>query len=127
MSAAGPGAVGPVARVLLALVTGYRRALSPMLGPRCRFAPSCSAYAAEALVVHGAGRGTWLAVSRVARCHPFHPGGHDPVPPARLAARPSAGVVTRTTSSSATMGSRAPVPAPQHDPTARPARPGPGS
>ena len=81
-----PGAapVGPVARVLLALVGGYRRWISPLLGPRCRFAPSCSAYAAQALAVHGAARGSWLAVRRIARCHPFHPGGHDPVPPVRL-------------------------------------------
>lgn len=77
---AGPG---QVARVLLALVGGYRRWISPLLGPRCRFAPSCSAYAAQALAVHGAGRGSWLAARRIARCHPFHPGGHDPVPPAR--------------------------------------------
>ena len=70
-------------RLLLALIAGYRTVVSPLLGPRCRFAPSCSAYAAEALTVHGLGRGTWLAVRRVARCHPFHPGGHDPVPPIR--------------------------------------------
>ena len=75
--------MSPVARVLLALVGGYRRWVSPLLGPHCRFAPSCSAYAAEALAVHGAGRGSWLAVRRIARCHPFHPGGHDPVPPVR--------------------------------------------
>jgi putative membrane protein insertion efficiency factor len=74
---------GPVARGLLVLVGGYRRWISPALGPRCRFAPSCSAYAAEALAVHGAGRGSWLALRRIARCHPFHPGGHDPVPPDR--------------------------------------------
>ena len=66
--------------VLLALVRGYRRFVSPLLPPRCRFAPSCSAYAEEALRTHGALRGTWLAVRRVARCHPFNPGGHDPVP-----------------------------------------------
>ena len=74
---------GPVARVLLALVVAYRRLLSPLLGPHCRFAPSCSAYAVEALERHGALRGGWLAVRRIARCHPFHPGGHDPVPPVR--------------------------------------------
>ena len=74
---------GPVAHLLLVLVGGYRRWVSPLLGPRCRFAPSCSAYAAEALAVHGAGRGSWLAVRRIGRCHPFHPGGHDPVPAAR--------------------------------------------
>ena len=65
--------------VLLLLVRGYRRFVSPLLGARCRFAPSCSAYAEEALRRHGA-RGAWLAVRRLARCHPFHPGGHDPVP-----------------------------------------------
>ena len=74
---------GPVSRVLLVLLEGYRRWISPLLGPRCRFAPSCSAYAAEAVRVHGAAVGSWLAVRRIARCHPFHPGGHDPVPPAR--------------------------------------------
>ena len=69
--------------LLLALVGAYRRWISPLLGERCRFAPSCSAYAQQALSVHGAGRGSWLAVRRLARCHPFHPGGHDPVPPVR--------------------------------------------
>jgi putative membrane protein insertion efficiency factor len=73
----------PVARVLLVLLDGYCRWISPLLGPRCRFAPSCSAYAAQAVREHGAARGSWLAVRRVTRCHPFHPGGHDPVPPAR--------------------------------------------
>ncbi|MCU1589698.1 MAG: hypothetical protein JWP11_954 [Frankiales bacterium] len=72
-----------MARVLVALVSAYRRVLSPLLGPRCRFAPSCSAYAVEALTLHGAARGSWLAVRRIGRCHPFNPGGHDPVPPAR--------------------------------------------
>ena len=67
-------------RLLLAIIGAYRRFLSPLLGPRCRFAPSCSAYAQEALARHGAARGGWLAVRRISRCHPFHPGGHDPVP-----------------------------------------------
>ena len=70
------------ARVLMALIGGYRRFISPLLGPRCRFAPSCSAYALEAVREHGALRGTWLAVRRIGRCHPFNPGGFDPVPPA---------------------------------------------
>ena len=70
------------ARVLMVLITGYRRFISPLLGPRCRFAPSCSAYALEAIREHGALRGTWLAVRRIGRCHPFNPGGFDPVPPA---------------------------------------------
>ena len=71
---------GLVQRILLALITAYRYALSPFLGQRCRFHPSCSAYAAEALTKYGALHGSWLAVKRVCRCHPFHPGGHDPVP-----------------------------------------------
>jgi uncharacterized protein len=74
---------GPVARVLLALVAVYRRGISPLLGPRCRFAPTCSAYAAEALARHGALRGSWLTVRRIARCSPLSPGGLDPVPPTR--------------------------------------------
>ena len=76
------------ARVLMALITGYRRFISPLLGPRCRFAPSCSAYALEAVREHGALRGAWLAVRRVGRCHPFNPGGFDPVPPALHGRRP---------------------------------------
>lgn len=73
---------GPVAGLLVLLVRGYRWLLSPLLPPRCRFAPSCSSYALQALQQHGALRGSWLAVTRVVRCQPFHPGGHDPVPPA---------------------------------------------
>jgi putative membrane protein insertion efficiency factor len=76
------------ARVLMALITGYRRFVSPLLAPRCRFAPSCSAYALEAVREHGALRGTWLAVRRIGRCHPFNPGGFDPVPPALHGRRP---------------------------------------
>lgn len=71
------------ARLLIGLISVYRRFVSPVLGPRCRFYPSCSAYALEAIRVHGAGRGSWLAVRRLSRCHPFHPGGLDPVPPPR--------------------------------------------
>ena len=72
-----------MSRLLLALLGFYRRAISPLLGPRCRFAPTCSAYGVEAVTVHGAGRGSWLTLRRLLRCHPFHPGGHDPVPPVR--------------------------------------------
>ena len=66
--------------LLLLLVRVYRRLVSPMLPPACRFYPSCSAYAETALVRHGALKGSWLAARRLARCHPFHPGGIDPVP-----------------------------------------------
>ena len=69
-------------RALLALLAGYRLAITPWMPPRCRFAPSCSAYAAEAIGVHGPWAGLWLAVKRLGRCHPWHPGGYDPVPPA---------------------------------------------
>lgn len=67
-------------RWLQALVRGYQSLVSPLFGPRCRYLPTCSEYAYEALGQHGALRGTWLAVRRVARCHPFHEGGYDPVP-----------------------------------------------
>ena len=72
---------GPVARALLACVGFSQRAVSPVLPPRCRFEPTCSSYALEALQVHGAGRGSWLAVRRLAKCAPWHPGGVDLVPP----------------------------------------------
>jgi uncharacterized protein len=70
-------------RVLLAFIGAYRLLLSPFLGANCRFYPSCSAYAAEAIERHGALRGTALAVKRILKCHPWHPGGVDPVPRAR--------------------------------------------
>ena len=66
--------------VLKFLIRGYQLAISPLLGPRCRFYPSCSHYAMEAIETHGALRGTWLAINRISRCHPFHEGGFDPVP-----------------------------------------------
>lgn len=66
--------------VLLAGVRGYQYLVSPMLGNNCRFYPSCSDYAREALERHGPLRGSWLAVRRLCRCQPFHPGGYDPVP-----------------------------------------------
>jgi hypothetical protein len=66
--------------VLLLLVRAYRRFVSPLLPPSCRFYPSCSAYALGALERHGAARGSWLTLRRLARCHPLHPGGIDPVP-----------------------------------------------
>ena len=66
--------------VLIALVRFYRYAISPMLGRNCRFHPTCSEYAIEAIQRHGALRGGWMAAKRVGRCHPFNPGGYDPVP-----------------------------------------------
>jgi uncharacterized protein len=70
----------PLARMLTAAIVAYRRYLSPVLPARCRFYPSCSAYALEAVAKHGAIRGSGLAIWRLLRCHPFHPGGYDPVP-----------------------------------------------
>ncbi|MGH3751094.1 MAG: membrane protein insertion efficiency factor YidD [Pseudonocardiaceae bacterium] len=72
---------GPAARVLVHILRCYRRWISPALPPTCRFHPSCSAYAVEALTVHGALRGSWLTGRRLLRCAPWHPGGVDPVPP----------------------------------------------
>ena len=66
--------------LLIALIRGYQWFISPLLGNQCRFYPSCSEYAREAIERHGAVRGVWLAIRRVARCHPWHPGGIDPVP-----------------------------------------------
>ncbi len=66
--------------VLIFLVRGYQTILSPFLPAACRYYPSCSAYAIEALERHGAMRGVWLTLRRLGRCHPFRPGGYDPVP-----------------------------------------------
>jgi putative membrane protein insertion efficiency factor len=70
-----------VKTLLLGAIRAYRYLLRPMLGANCRFYPSCSDYASEAIARHGATRGTWLALRRIGRCHPWHPGGYDPVPP----------------------------------------------
>jgi putative membrane protein insertion efficiency factor len=69
--------------LLILLVRAYRFAISPWLGPRCRYVPTCSAYAEEALRVHGAARGTLLALRRLGRCHPWGGSGYDPVPELR--------------------------------------------
>jgi putative membrane protein insertion efficiency factor len=68
-------------RLGVILVRGYQLLLSPISGGACRFHPSCSAYAMEALTTHGLARGSWLALKRVSRCHPFARSGFDPVPP----------------------------------------------
>ena len=69
-----------MARILLILIRFYRRAISPGLPPSCRFTPTCSAYAEEAVTRYGAARGGWLALRRLLRCHPFGGSGYDPVP-----------------------------------------------
>jgi len=67
--------------VLKLLIRGYQLTLSPLIGPVCRFYPTCSHYSMEAIEKHGAWRGVWLTVKRIGRCHPFNEGGFDPVPP----------------------------------------------
>lgn len=67
-------------RLLVLPIRGYQRFISPAFPARCRFSPSCSHYAVEAITRHGVLRGSWLAARRLLRCHPFHPGGVDPVP-----------------------------------------------
>jgi putative membrane protein insertion efficiency factor len=69
----------PAGTVVL-LIRGYQKAVSPWLGNRCRFHPSCSNYCIEALRQHGMVHGLWLGLKRICKCHPFHPGGYDPVP-----------------------------------------------
>lgn len=68
------------ARAALGVIRFYRKGISPLLPPSCRYTPTCSEYAAEAITRYGAGRGGWLALRRLARCHPFGGHGHDPVP-----------------------------------------------
>ncbi|HJR45233.1 MAG TPA: membrane protein insertion efficiency factor YidD [Actinomycetota bacterium] len=70
-----------IARLLIALIGVYRRFVSPLFAPHCRFHPTCSSFAVEAIATHGALRGTVLAVRRLGRCHPWSVGGVDPVPP----------------------------------------------
>jgi putative membrane protein insertion efficiency factor len=67
-------------KLLINLLKAYQYAISPLLGRNCRYFPSCSDYAVEAVEKHGAMKGSWLSAKRVCRCHPWHPGGYDPVP-----------------------------------------------
>lgn len=67
-------------RLAIGLIVLYQRTLSPILGPACRYQPTCSDYTREAIDKYGVPRGTWLGLKRIARCHPFHQGGYDPVP-----------------------------------------------
>jgi uncharacterized protein len=73
--------VTAIRHLLVGAIRAYQYAISPLLGSRCRFYPSCSQYALEAVTRFGVARGAWLAVRRLSRCHPWHPGGYDPVPP----------------------------------------------
>jgi len=66
--------------ILITLIKTYRYAISPFLVPACRYTPSCSCYAQESIALHGVWRGSWLALKRIVRCHPWHEGGYDPVP-----------------------------------------------
>jgi hypothetical protein len=72
--------MNPMQHLLVGLIRGYQLLLSPFIGNQCRFTPTCSQYAREAVEKHGAIKGSWMAARRVSRCHPWHPGGHDPVP-----------------------------------------------
>ncbi|CAC5340560.1 hypothetical protein PA905_31010 [Planktothrix agardhii CCAP 1459/11A] len=67
--------------LLITLIKGYRLLISPLFPPACRFHPTCSQYAIEALETFGIIQGSWLALKRILRCHPYHPGGYDPIPP----------------------------------------------
>lgn len=66
-------------RILILFIRGYQKFISPLFPPMCRFYPTCSAYAIEAIQKKGAFKGSWLTIKRLLKCHPFHPGGYDPV------------------------------------------------
>ena len=68
-------------KIFIILIRGYQIIISPLIGPRCRFTPTCSNYAIEALKTHGVLKGGWLTLKRILKCHPLHEGGYDPVPP----------------------------------------------
>ena len=86
----------PAAAVLRLLIRGYQMAVSPFFPAHCRYWPSCSSYAAQALQAHGAIAGSWLALRRIARCHPWGGSGYDPVPQACCAEPPASGENTAT-------------------------------
>ena len=69
-----------IEKILTVLIKGYRTYISPLFPPSCRFQPTCSQYALKAIERFGARKGSWLAIKRILRCQPFHPGGYDPVP-----------------------------------------------
>jgi len=75
-------------QTILLLIRGYQTFLSPLFPPRCRFQPTCSQYALEAVERYGPLKGSWFAIHRILRCHPLHPGGYDPVPPSPLSKDP---------------------------------------
>ncbi|MEX0267659.1 membrane protein insertion efficiency factor YidD [Leptolyngbyaceae cyanobacterium UHCC 1019] len=75
-------------QVLIRAIRGYQIGISPLLPATCRFQPTCSEYAIAAIANHGALKGGWLTTRRICRCHPFHPGGYDPVPPVAAASKP---------------------------------------
>ncbi len=66
-------------KILLLIIKGYQKIISPMFPPSCRFYPTCSEYSYESIKKHGAIKGSWYSIIRVSKCHPFHPGGYDPV------------------------------------------------
>jgi len=80
MSKRDEGTPSVAARLLMSSITVYQKVLSPAMGGNCRYYPSCSHYGYDAIRLHGAGRGSWMAVKRIGRCQPFHEGGYDPVP-----------------------------------------------
>lgn len=86
-------------RLLLGILWTYQHWISPGLAPRCRFTPSCSSFAVEALRGHGAARGTLMSAKRLLRCHPWNPGGPDPVPPPRTSRGPGSAAMTAATPS----------------------------
>lgn len=85
-------------KCLLLILRGYKFAISPMLGQNCRFYPSCSEYAAQAIEAHGAAKGSWLAAKRLCKCHPWHEGGVDLVPEKKSASQPEVGISSGCTS-----------------------------